>query len=185
MTYIESIVWWVNSGSLEGQRTFRVEWKRKRALGLSLNLLFNSYDRIWVITITSYNRQRRRKRSSSCQTFLRNSITHQCLLFRCKTSSSRTILPRNSSRAVLWRNPARKPCWMVALRSYLSSGGLISAVVQRQSGPGPNSTGQGPCRGAEEGVGAKKCCDQACNDRQTQKNPRWMDSLLGEHLHKN
>ena len=137
---------------------------------------------IWVLTTSSY--QRRRKRSSSCQTFLRNSITHQCLLFRCKTSSSRAILPRNS-RAVLWRNPARKPCWMVALRSYLSSGGLISAVVQRQSGPGPNSTGQGPCRGGRGAEGAKKCSDQACNDRQTQKNPRWMDSLLGEHLHKN
>ena len=40
-------------------------------------------------------------------------------------------------------------------------------------------------RALQGGVGAKKWCDQACNDRQTQKNPRWMDSLLGEHLHKN
>ena len=53
------------------------------------------YQPFWVITISSY--QRRRKGSSSCQTFLRNSITHQCLLFRCKDQQG------SVTRPVLWR----------------------------------------------------------------------------------
>ena len=127
-----------------------------------------------VLTINSYNRQRKRKPSSSCQTFLCNSITHQCLLlFQCKT------------RVVLWRETsASKPRWwnsrFLFVQRCLNQCG-VEAIWGRQ---GPNQ-GSRALQGAEGGGGAKKSSDQACNDRQTQKKPRWMDSLLGEHLHKN
>ena len=85
---------------------------------------------------------------------------------------------RRSSRAVLWRET--RPGNLAAI--------LFVQWCLNQCGVkeiGARAQFDGAKRRAGEGAGVKKGSDQACNDRQTQKNPRWMDSLLGEHLHKN
>ena len=127
-----------------------------------------------VLTINSYNRQRKRKPSSSCQTFLCNSITHQCLLFfQCKT------------RAVLWSETlASKPRWWNSRFLFVQRSLNQCGAEAIWGSQGPNQ-GSRALQGAEGGVGAKKSSDQACNDRQTQKNPCTTHSLRGEHLQKN
>ena len=98
-----------------------------------------------VLTINSYNRQRKRKPSSSCQTFLCNSITHQCLLlFQCKT------------RVVLWRETsASKPRWwnsrFLFVQRCLNQCGA-EAIWASQ---GPNQ-GSRALQGAERGAGGQK-----------------------------
>ena len=95
---------------------------------------------VCVLTINSYNRQRKRKPSSSCQTFLCNSITHQCLLlFQCKT------------RDVLWRETLpSKPRWwnsrFLFVQRCLNQCG-VEAIWASQ---GPNQ-GSRALQGAEGG----------------------------------
>ena len=94
------------------------------------------------------------------------------------------------------RGPAG-PTVSTPLESYFQEklGGTWSHLVPlalfvHQVNQWRGNLGQGPVRqglvlGAGQGRGAKKGSDQACNDRQTQKNPCTTHSLRGEHLQKN
>ena len=125
------------------------------------------------MNISSY--QRRRKRSSSCRTFLHSSITHQCLLLNPMEDQQQGNITKQLLQLYFGEKRSLETS-LVALQSYLSSGGLISAV-QRQSGPGPNSTGQGPRRGGRRGRGGKKG-QQSSMQRQVDPEEPSLDGLF-------
>ena len=110
--------------------------------------------------------------------FLRNSITHQCLLFLC--SGRGPAGPTVSTPLESYFQEKLGGTW-----THLAPALFVQQVNQWKCNLGQGLVRQGLVVGAWKGRGAKKGGDQACNDRPTQKNPCTTHSLRGEHLQKN